>query len=242
MILAYLDETGQESNSYVVIAGHVGHESLWPDFVTAWMQALGPQRKRLHIKDLRFSKERDKELLARLGPIPTRCGLKRLIGGARVSDYEDLIPDPLRKLMGGYIAALFVSVLNLLLSLPEDERVELVFEQQDRFETYARIALSAIANLPVPRTKGKDGSSKLAKWRFVPKDRTIQLDQADYLCYAQLQRLRNPSSKKAQWCSPIIDATGETIGGMLSRDNVRKAVIDGARRYLLFEVNPNVQI
>lgn len=239
MIWAYLDETGQEANDYVIIAGHFGYEQSWGAFVPAWKQALGPNRKRLHMKNLRFAKHSEKMLLARLGPVPTRCGLKRLIGGARVYDYEDLIPsnNPIQKLFSGYVSALMSAVTSILkVEIPPDERIEIVFEQQDRYAGWADFAMRRICNIPDPRALTKQGIHKIANWAFVPKPRTMLLDQADYLCYAELQRQRNPHSLKARWCSPILDAgtAKDTIGGIMDREFMRNAVSDVVRFYSLF--------
>ena len=132
MIHAYLDESGQQDNDYVVIAGHIGYTSQWSRFVDCWNGALGEQRKRLHMNSLRWSNHSTERLLKRLGPIPVECGLKRLIGGVRVSDYEDLVVGPKAKAaMKGYACSvLSVGVSLLLCDVPDGERFELVFEQQ----------------------------------------------------------------------------------------------------------------
>jgi hypothetical protein len=239
MIWAYLDETGQETKDYVIIAGHFGYEQSWGAFVPAWKQALGPQRKRLHMNELRFNKPSEQRLLARLGPIPTNCGLKRLIGGARVSDYEDLVPsnDPIQKLFSGYVSALMSAVTSILMvEIPDDERIEIRFEQQDRYAGWANFAMERICNIRKPMAFTKQGIHKISGWGFMPKNSTMLLDQADYLCYAELQRKRNPHSKKAQWTSPILDAgtAKDTIGEIKDREFMRDAVKEVVSYYSIF--------
>ncbi len=225
MIHAYLDESGQQDNDYVVIAGHIGYTSQWSRFVDCWNGALGEQRKRLHMNSLRWSNHSTERLLKRLGPIPVECGLKRLIGGVRVSDYEDLVVGPKAKAaMKGYACSvLSVGVSLLLCDVPDGERFELVFEQQDRYITHAAVALSTLSNDPNPLLRTKDGQSKLAKWSFASS--TMIFDQADFLCYALFHALKDPTSQKAKWCKPILEG-GQTIGHIMSKEEIREAVMN----------------
>jgi hypothetical protein len=92
MLYAYLDETGQESKEWVYVAGFVGNADHWRKFIPAWEEGFhGSQRKHLHMNKLRFKHQSEKRLLETLGPIAINCGLEPLIGGVRVSDYEDLL-------------------------------------------------------------------------------------------------------------------------------------------------------
>ena len=226
MIRAYLDESGHESKDFVLVCGHGGYQKQWAVFAGAWLEALGPQRKRLHMKDLRWDKPYTQKLLARLGAIPDFARLKRIVGGVRVSDYEDLVTGTrVEKLLKGYVAALFVAVTAALLVLPENERLEIVLEEQREYEKRVGLALSAIATLPDGRMYTRDGKSKLARWVFVPHERTVLLDQADYLCYAMLQRYREETSEKARWCAPIL-GDGKNIGRMFTREETRKSIED----------------
>ncbi|MFZ0635981.1 MAG: hypothetical protein WA755_01560 [Candidatus Acidiferrales bacterium] len=152
--------------------------------------------------------------------------MKRIVGGVRVSDYEDLVVGTrVEKLLKGYIAALFVAVTACLLVLPEDERMEIVFEEQNEYQARVGVALSAIAAQPDERMYTKTGETKLARWMFIAHDKAIFLDQADYLCYAMLQKFREETSEKARWCAPIL-GDGKNIGRMLTREEARKSIID----------------
>jgi hypothetical protein len=75
MMTAYIDESGHEGKGWMFLAGYLGNEDQWKTFVPAWKAGLGPQRKSLHMTDLRWNKDRTKHLLKRLGPIPEGCGL-----------------------------------------------------------------------------------------------------------------------------------------------------------------------
>jgi len=228
VIRAYLDETGHEGKDYVLVCGHAGYRHQWTSFLGEWLDALGDQRLRLHMKDLRW-KPTTCALLSKLGPLPSQHGLKRIIGGVKVADYEDLIVGTkVEKVLKGYIAAMSAAVIPALFATPEDERLEIVFEEQKEYEMYVGAALSAYAKLPDSRFYMRDGKPKLARWSFIPKDRTVLLDQADYLCYAMLQRCRNESSEKALCCAPIL-GDGTFIGKILSREEARQTVADTLR-------------
>jgi hypothetical protein len=87
----------------------------WGKFVDAWKVGLGPQRTSLHMTDLRWNKDRTKRLLARLGPIPEKCGLHGMLGGVRFGDYEDLVSGtPDAKKLKGYMSCLMPMVLQTL--------------------------------------------------------------------------------------------------------------------------------
>jgi hypothetical protein len=225
MIRAYMDETGRESKDYVLVCGHGGYRSQWAMFAGQWLEALGSQRKRLHMNRLRWSSPSTRLLLSRLGVIPERCGLKRIIGGVKVSDYEGVVSGTkAEKPLKGYIVSLFSAVIPALLALPDEERLEIVFEEQQEYESWVGTALSAIATLPNPRLYTRGGKTKLARWSFIPKETTALLDQADYLCYAKLQECREEKSNKAEWSAPIL-GNGEYIGKILNRDEVRQSIL-----------------
>jgi hypothetical protein len=204
MMTAYIDESGHEGKGWMFLAGYLGSEDQWKRFVPAWKAGLGPQRKSLHLTDLRWNKDRTKQLLKRLGPIPEGCGLTPILGGIRYGDYEDLVTgSPAAKLLKGWLTCLFTIVLETLRVVPDGERLELVFEEQREYEQNAGQILSMIAyHDPWSGTpwQDKEGKAKLAKWGFVPKGSTIMTDPADYL------------------------ASGEGIGKILKRDTIRPII------------------
>jgi hypothetical protein len=89
-ITVYLDESGQESQNYVIVSGFFGDEEQWKICAEKWREGLG-RKQGLHMKELRFKKDRDRILLARLGPIPGQCGLTGVFGCIKASDYQDMI-------------------------------------------------------------------------------------------------------------------------------------------------------
>jgi hypothetical protein len=56
---------------------------------------------------------------------------------------------------------------NLARWVPDDERVELVLEDQQRYRDVSKLIVQDVANSPVARNSC--GASKIAKWSFVPK-------------------------------------------------------------------------
>jgi hypothetical protein len=227
MMTAYIDESGHESKGWMFLAGYLGTEDQWKAFVPAWKTGLGPQRKSLHMTDLRWNRDRTKQLLSRLGPIPEDCGLTPILGGVRYGDYEDLVTGtPAAKLLKGWLTCLFTIVLDTLRVIPEGERLELVFEEQLEYQTYAHHILSVIASHdPWKGTEWRDkqGKSKIAKWGFVPKGTTIMTDPADYLAFALREIWTDQKSKKSVWCAPILKS-GSGVGKILKRGQIRSMI------------------
>jgi hypothetical protein len=226
VLTAYLDESGQESTDYVFIAGFLGNDEQWKRCADDWRIGLG-KRKGLHMKKLRWAyPKKIEKLLARLGPIPHNCGLKPLLGGVRVSDYQDLVGGDIRKkVMAGYMAALYPLVIQMLKVVPCDERVEIVFEAQDQYQASVNIMLSNLVKCD-PQFLTADGSPKLANWKFVPKDSTLLTQPADYFAYAVTQIYRDEHSEKTKLCMPICpDGPKSTaIGAVMTRHQVRGIV------------------
>jgi hypothetical protein len=226
VLTAYLDESGQESNAYVFIAGFLGNDDQWKKLAADWKVGLG-KRKGLHMKKLRWAyPKKIEKLLNRLGPIPHQCELTPLLGGVRVSDYADLVEGTIhKKLIAGYMAALYPLVIQMLKIVPSDDRVEIVFEAQDQYEPHVNIMLSSLAKCD-PQFLTTEGLPKLANWKFVPKDRTLLTQPADYFAYAVTQIYRDKNSEKTKLCMPICPdgENSEAIGAVMKRNQVRGVV------------------
>lgn len=220
-----MDESGHESKGWMFVAGYLGNEEQWKNFVPRWKAALGPQRRFLHMKELRWKRERTRRLLERLGPIPEACGLQGAMCGVRYQDYEDLITGkPGEKLIKGYIACLIPMVIQILRGIPRDERLELFLEEQWQYAPFADMALQ-LAIIPHQWTTTSDGKPKLARWGFVPKGSTLMTDPADYLAFALREVWTDGKSKKADWCRPILTSgSGEGYGVVLTRDKIRRII------------------
>jgi hypothetical protein len=214
MLTVYLDESGQESSSYVIIAGFAGSDSQWHSFISDWVEALAP-KKSLHMNALRWKEPRIEKLLARLGPIPYKHGLTPVVGVVRVSDYVDLLADPVAQMMMcGYNCALYPVIISILKAFPS-ERIKWVFEEQHHHEAAARTIFERFTEL--------EFQERLAGVEFVPKNSTILTQPADYLAYAVAQRLRDSTSTRTKWCSPILEGR-EPLGLIVDRETIRKIV------------------
>jgi hypothetical protein len=227
VLTAYLDESGQESNAYVFIAGFLGNDEQWKKCAVDWKAALGA-RKALHMNRLRWAYPKKVEkVLNRLGPIPYQCGLEALLGGVRVGDYEDIVKGTLsEKLMTGYIAALYPLVIQMLKVVPSNERVEIVFEAQERYETLVHIVLTNLTKSREPEFLTDDGLPKLANWSFASKASTMLTQPADFLAYAVTQIYRDSKSEKSRLCLPICPGGEKStvIGAVMPRNQIRSVV------------------
>jgi hypothetical protein len=219
MLTAYLDENGHESQEHVFVAGHVGNDSQWKAFLEQWVPARG-NRKQIHLSALRWSNPRTHKLLAALGPIPARCNLTRAVGGVRVSDYADLLRGSHeQKALKGYYFALNGLVTQVTRWIPDDERIEFVFEDQRRYRDTASKLISDFSKTLV----NSHGKSKIANWSFVPKGSTVLLEQADYLANALGHLYRDQNSDKSIWTKSILgDMTG--IGAITKRKQIREVI------------------
>ena len=235
MLRAYIDESGHESKDWMFLAGFLGTEDQWRDFVPRWQSALGRQRKHLHVQRLRWNQERTRDLLARLGVIPEQCKLTPIFGGVRYQDYEDLISGhPEEKALSGYISCLFPLAARVLAHIPTDERVELVFEEQNQYERFASAALSMLAQSDEPSTRTRLGEPKLAKWSFVPKGTSVMTDVADYFAFALHELWTHPCSRKTEWCETILQTGGRRgIGAILNRHQIRSIVVQSFIRKMI---------
>jgi len=230
MQIAYVDESGHETKEWMFVAGFMGDDEQWKQFVPMWKEGLGG-KKALHMNELRWNNSRTRKLLARLGPIPDKCGLTAVVGGVRVSDYEDLLRGtPAKRLLKGYVACIYPLVVNILRSLPATERLTIVFEQQHEYQPFAECALAAIVSLRNRRPDWfltRDGLPKLANWAFVPKDSTTHTQPADYFVYALRQLYHDRRSKKTEWCKPILDSgKGQGIGAVMTREQIRQTIVE----------------
>ena len=228
---AYIDEVGHEGKGWMFLAGFLGNEDQWKQFVPKWRKALGPQRPFLHMHGLRWKNDGTRKLLERLGPIPDECKLTPVFCGVNYRDYEDLVVGtPEEKNLKGYLACIAPMVMQILRVLPNNERLELVFEEQRQYQLKANLMLQmGVVHATAKQSYGTttDGLPKLAKWGFVKKGSTIMTDPADYLAFALCQIYKDQNSQRSKWCGPILKSgNGEGVGGILKRDLIRRMVIN----------------
>jgi hypothetical protein len=229
VLTAYVDESGQEQDDWMFMAGYYGTDAAWQCVAKEWPKALGPQRKHLHMNRLRFKLQSERKMLERLGAIPAACGLVPILGGVRVGDYRDLLKGtPNEVIMNGYVLCMWTMLVGALIHLPKGERLEVVFEQQNIYSKYAEVAIQVFVNNPPSDVLMPDGTPKLASWRWIPKESTSLLEPADYLCYSLAKMHREPGSRKDRWASPIrVNQEGQGFGGALTREEARAGIIGG---------------
>lgn len=232
LLTAYVDESGQEQDDWMFMAGYYGSDAAWKSVSEQWPKALGPQRKHLHMNRLRFRNQSERKMLERLGDIPAACGLVPILGGVRVGDYRDLLKGTSDEvLMNGYVLCMWTMLVGALIHLPAGERLEVVFEQQDVYSRFAEVAIQVFVRNSPPEVLLPDGTPKLASWRWVPKGSTSLLEPADYLCYSLSKMHREPGSIKDEWASPIrIQQEGQGFGGVLTREEARAGIVSGLER------------
>lgn len=225
---AYLDETGQEQDDWMFVAGFFGPDDAWRRVSDSWRKAIAP-RQHLHVQTQRFRKESVRRMLERAGPVAVECGLTPMVGGVRQKDYLDLLKGTREeKLLNGYVTCCHFAVFNALRSLPPGERLEVVFEQQDQYGWMNEIAMQVMADIPHPELILPDGRHKLASWRSVPKGSTVLIEPADYFAFALRQLWRDDKSQKTSWCRSMLDACdGKAVGYIMRRREIRFATIGG---------------
>ena len=102
MLTAYLDVSGHEG-SHVIVAGFLGTDDQWKECAEKWKKGLGPQRKLLHMKELRFNKFGIKRMLEFLGAIPHACGSRAVMAATPVDRYKIGCWNPDREIDSGIL-------------------------------------------------------------------------------------------------------------------------------------------
>ncbi len=197
----------------------LGTDEQWQDCAQKWRKGLGPQRKMLHIKDLRFNKFGIRRMLETLGAIPHASGLRAVMAATPVEYYKDLVAGTLtEKLTRGYYISVIAIIDSIVKNIPRNERLTLVFEQQNEYERGARMIFDSSQH------KTASGERQLAGIEYIPSDSSLLTQPADYLAFALLQGFRDRTSKKYQWCLPILKNTQPALGIVPDRDNLRKVI------------------
>jgi hypothetical protein len=204
MLKLRLDESFDENTGLCVVAGYLGNQRQWKDYVGAWRKELG-NRKSIHVVELRLGSEkapkRYGDLLRRLGGVPKLCGLRPFAGSICRKDYEHRISGTvLEVLMEGYVLSILALMDELAEHLGQNERVQVFFEEQ---EIHAVLRERAMITWRKRHRTSSDWSV-LAQWGSTPKGTLTEA--SDYLCYALMQRSINSISQKAVLTSPILDA------------------------------------
>ncbi len=229
-ITAYVDESQHEATGqHVVVGGFCGSEEQWKSFGPCWSDTLKP-RKSLHMKSLRWkgahAEKRVRGLLERLGPIPKNHGLCPVYGAVRVSDYYDIIEGypELEQKMCGYVLCLSVVLSVLSRDLPPEAIVTVVCEQQNQYQPLALGLFDSFSHIAASSPK----NAYFKALTFIPKDRTVLTQPADYLSFAMTKYLDERGSRKDKWCRPIFAGKNpERIAGRThTREKARHLVAE----------------
>lgn len=225
MIFGYFDESGEQEDGYVVVAGFIGKKRSWEKYVREWLQVT--EGRPLHMKTLRLgssnAERRYRQRLERLGPIPKQVGLRPFVGSVRTKDYKHLTQGTIGELaLTGYYVALHALVDGVLKSdLPRQDRIEFIFEEHKESAVAREIAFALFRQMPAH--KAHHGLSRIAKVSSMEK--STKLEASDYLAYAALYQLIDPNSQQADLTSPILRAYGRIdhchAGGVQIRDLIQ---------------------
>ncbi|ADW67704.1 hypothetical protein AciX9_0633 [Granulicella tundricola MP5ACTX9] len=221
MLTMYLDESLEQNDGYAVVAGFIGNDESWNLCMRLWGESLARHnRPSLHMKDLRWKRNRHTAMLADLGGIPSQCGLTLVYASVKVSDYLDLIQGTLGEVIAsGYHLAMLMVLGYSMAVLPPEDRVEVICEQQDEFSGVRESFLKLAFEMEEWKTPG--GLPRVAKWSAIPKSRI--LEPSDFAAYALLQALRDVKSKKTEMCAPIL-LNPRTMGHCIGREEARIGV------------------
>lgn len=216
MLTAYFDESGQEQKDWMFVAGYVGNDEAWKNFIGPWQDAITP-RKHLHMNRLRFKRESERLMLERVSSVLKGSGILPFMVGIKQSDYCDLLTgSAMERALSGYILCCVFLVFRALQKLPPEEHLEVVFEEQQVYGHLHHIGLSVITRYAKElKFISSDGKCRLSNWRSVPKDQTSLTEPADCLAYSFLQLSRDSTSTRARWCSPILDSMEDRGSGFL---------------------------
>ncbi|HKW61295.1 MAG TPA: DUF3800 domain-containing protein [Candidatus Acidoferrum sp.] len=202
MFAAYLDESNSNLQGKVcVVAGFIGTEPQWESFVKDWVQTLG-RKKSLHMKDLRW-KDGDRDLLARLGILPEKHGLKQVASVVRNEDYSKIVKGKIRdRYANPYMLAAQMCLAQILRRVPQDEPVAIYFEEQSVYKWRVEELSESVPRL---------NPGRLLSISTLKKEHCVAFQAADYLSYATSQLREKPHGLRARWSKPIL-GDGDCIG------------------------------
>ena len=201
-VVAYLDESNSNLQGKVCsVAGFLGTQNQWDSFLEEWVKTLG-RRKILHMGDLRW-KDRDRELLTRLGRLPDKHGLIRIVSLVRNEDYRKVVEGKIRdRYANPYMLAVQMCVAQILKCTSPELTVGICFEEQSVFKWRVNELSESVGRL----NAGRHISVSLLK-----KDQSVAFQAADYLSYAVAQLREKPHGLRTRWCAPIL-GDGDCIG------------------------------
>jgi len=222
MIFGYFDESAEQGDGYVVVAGFIGKKRNWRSFRERWVEVTGGEP--IHLKEMRLGSNkaprRYGKLLSNLALIPAGTGLRPFVGSVKTSDYAGSVRGTVAELvLKGYPIALLAMVDGILNSdFSKRDRIEFIFEQQIEFDTARSRVFEFLISDPAYRTH--HNKSRIAKYSV--SERSVLLEASDYLAYAVLQQLIDSSSQKAALTAPLL----AQYGGITHREFAKEQAVD----------------
>lgn len=102
--------------------------------------------------------------------------------------------------------AIIPLILAIQSAIPEDERYEIIFEEQIALGFYRDKLLQMISLIMDRDPEIKSGAKKkqLVSWRTMTKGQTCLFEPADYLSYHLAHNATSPESVRAVWTRPVL--------------------------------------
>ena len=222
MFFGYFDESGENGDGFFVVAGFVGRLEDWKKFLKLWRKELGGKQS-LHLKAMHLGSpkavKRHGDLLLRLGSVPSQANLRAFAGSVGTAHYAGKVKGTIAQIgLAGYNVALVAMVDAVLESklLPKREQIEFTFEDQVKFAVQRAATLHGFRQ--AEKYKTCHGKSRVGKDSAMEKG--ALLEASDYLAYAILQQLIDPTSPKAKITAPILEASKPIGHSEVTKENV----------------------
>lgn len=194
MILhAYFDEHGHDGSSVYAIAGYVGTDEQWSTFTEKWSSTLerhyafGPfHMVEFEASDIDkksqfhgWSKDQKDALAKELFPLIPDSGVRGLGQAILMDAFNGLSENAQQRLRDPYWVCFHNCIERLLKDIPEDDKVDLVFDRKDKYTGEALDRYRFLKDDWLPPAQAK----KLVGCAFRDDDIIIPLQAADVLVY-----------------------------------------------------------
>ena len=216
MLTAYLDESGtHERKGLCVVAGYIGNDAQWSAFAADWIPALQRPHRNLHMRNFKWKHPKAAEILTRLGPIPDRYNLQRVIGGLWMSDYRAIVEGKLRKkFTTPFMWSAQLCIAVTMNHISKDDEILFVFDRNEGSESAFEILRNHVFATNEPRIKDIV---------LMSQKQTVCLDPADFLAFQVREFKTFGNSYKAKLGMSIL-GDGNVIGHIYTADELRKGV------------------
>lgn len=224
LLTAYFDESGiHEGTHWCVVAGFVGNDAQWQALAAAWIPAIKP-RKNLHMKDLRWNRNRQriKTLLSTLGPIPHKYNLAPVMAAIRWSDYNSIVKGKVsEQFVTPYVLCAHLCIVVALFEIVGSDDVYVLFDHQ---EGYTERNNGQVTGHYVR----KNWCRPVQKIDFIDRRTTVCLDPADCLAFTLHHQGINSDCDKATFGASICGPKGPRgiHGGKIHPTQLRWMVSD----------------